>query len=74
MWYDHNLPSAVEAFVYVGEGYPQEKLDRLREVHRAFLKAYGLTTAEVPLLDYQGWAPALEPASKPAGKAFVDVS
>ena len=33
---------------------------------------YGLTREEVPLLEYRGWAPALEPA--PRGEAFVDVS
>ena len=52
--------------------YPPERREKLRAAHRTLLTWYGLTREEVPLLEYRGWAPALEPA--PRGEAFVDVS
>ena len=74
LWWDHSLPWAVEAFVFVGEGYPPEKKQRMFQAHGAFLKWYGLSAADVPLLDYQAWAPGLEPARNEGSPAFVDVS
>ena len=32
----------------------RDKCDRAREVHRAFLKAYGRTAQQVPLVRYTG--------------------
>jgi hypothetical protein len=50
MFWDRNLPFAVEAFFYSAAA-PQGK-DRLHRTHRNFLDYYGLSAEEVPLLEY----------------------
>ena len=43
-----NLPAAVDAFVRIAG----EPVETARKIHKAFLKEYGLTPWEVPLLVY----------------------
>ena len=67
MWYERNLPRAIEAIVYTTHSYWEEVLgpglgkkeeeEKARKVHQDFLRYYkaeGLTAQEVPLLRFDG--------------------
>eukprot|EP00966_Prymnesium_polylepis_P104000 2408567-Prymnesium_polylepis.1 len=50
MFWDRNLPFAVEAFFFAAA--PASVKASMRRTHHAFLRHYGLTAADVPLLEY----------------------
>ena len=62
LWYERNLPTAIEAVIYTTTSYWEwvgvmgkaEERDKARQVHAAFLGAYGLSGREVPLLRFDG--------------------
>ena len=70
MFWEANLPWAVEAFVYAED----KDKERISGAHRRFLDFYGLSSEEVPLLRYACFVAPLEPANRPAGECFEDVS
>jgi len=79
MFWERNLPWAVEAFVYGGgPGNWEQNLARARGIHRDFLQYFGLTSNEVPLLRYDcgpggphGGQP-FTPATAAIGECFVE--
>ena len=70
MYWDLNLPWAMEAFVYADD----KDRDKIAAAHRAFLEWHGLTSEEVPLLQYRCAESPLNPAAQPTGECFRDVS
>lgn len=80
-WWEDNVPWAVESFLVLGTD--NERLERMRRVHRHFLRRYGLSAAEVPLLRYESacqqttcWQPWNMRCDRPSPnfQCFVDVS
>ena len=70
MWWEANLPHAVEAFVFADATHEQT----MRISHVRFLTKFGLRAEDVPLLRYDCFVTPLNPVNKPAGECFVDVS
>lgn len=75
MWWDRNLPWALEAFVFDGDAEMQA---RMAQTHQRFLDYYGLTAEEVPLLRYRcsklGLGDTSHDADEHHEDCFVDVS
>ena len=66
--FHHNaaLPNSIEAFVFSCQA--GDSLDRVKAVHEKFLKAYGLTSKEVPLVSYMPEATSGEVFSERVGE------
>ena len=75
MWWDRNLPWALEAFVFDGDDALRARMAR---THQQFLGFFGLTAEEVPLLRYRcsklGLKYNTQDPNEDHGSCFVDVS
>lgn len=73
MFWDRNLPWAVEAFVVTGERRHKPRLwDGIIKAHRAFLAHYSLDATVVPLLHFR--CSDQEPMPPTGELCFQDVS
>lgn len=74
LFWEYNLPWAVEAFFYASDPSMQAtQRDQIRRAHNDFILFYGLSAEEVPLLEYVCYSPPLDPVHH-VGPCFVDVS
>ena len=74
--WEESLPHAIEAFVFASGGASVASAPQilaLRDTHDRFLRQYGLSPEEVPLLEYVCSVQQLAPVQR-EGPCFVDVT